>query len=275
LDPAYRGPGFSGTIFDQSTPAQTVGSGFAAQAVPASLTNLVPNALYHAHLVANNSAGTTVSSEVTFHTPAAPQPPAPVLGNTENVTPIGSVFVLQNGKFVRLTQTRQLPTNTVIDTLQGSVSLVAASGGTSTAHDAKAKKGKNPKPFTGTFGGAVFKLTQAKFGPDKGITTLTIVENAFPGAPTYASCKAKRGRAAHAALSSRILQTLRSRATGRFRSRGRYAAGTVRGTQWTTADRCDGTVIAVQVHAVQVTDFVKHKTVLVRAGHSYFARAPR
>jgi hypothetical protein len=40
-------------------------------------------------------------------------------------------------------------------------------------------------------------------------------------------------------------------------------------------DRCDGTLIAVQVHAVQVTDIVKHKTVLVRAGHSYLVRAPR
>jgi hypothetical protein len=32
-------------------------------------------------------------------------------------------------------------------------------------------------------------------------------------------------------------------------------------------------VIAVQVHAVQVTDFVKHITLLVRAGHHYLALA--
>jgi hypothetical protein len=34
----------------------------------------------------------------------------------------------------------------------------------------------------------------------------------------------------------------------------------------------DGTLIAVQLHSVLVTGFVKHVTVLVRAGHSYLAR---
>jgi hypothetical protein len=116
-------------------------------------------------------------------------------------------------------------------------------------------------------------VTQAR----NGLTTLTLVENAFKGAPSYVSCKAKGATdpAGHAALSSRILQTLRSRASGRFRTRGRYAAGTVRGTQWTTTDRCDGTLIAVQQHSVLVTDFVKHITVLVAAGHRYLARARR
>jgi hypothetical protein len=275
LDAAYRGPGFAGSIFDQTTSPQSVGNDFSPHAVPASLTNLVPNALYHARLVVTNNDGTTTSNDQTFLTPKAPAPPAPVVGQKENVAPVGTVFFLENGRFVKLTQARQLPTNTVLDTRKGSVALVAASGGSGKATDVKAKSGKKTgKTFTGTFGGAVFKLTQTKSGADAGTTTLTLIEGGLQGAPTYASCKAKRAGDAHAALSSRILQTLRSRASGRFRTRGRYAAGTVRGTQWTTADRCDGTLIAVQVHAVQVTDFVKHKTVLVRAGHSYLAKAP-
>ncbi len=122
----------------------------------------------------------------------------------------------------------------------------------------------------------MFKLSQAGGGANKGLTTLNVVEGAFPGAPTYASCKAKAARAtAHAAVSSRILQTLRSRASGRFRTRGRYASATVRGTEWTTTDRCDGTLIAVQLHAVLVQDLVKHITKLVTQGHSYLARAPK
>jgi hypothetical protein len=141
--------------------------------------------------------------------------------------------------------------------------LVAATG----------KKGQN---YTGTFSGAVFKITQAAGGGNKGLTTLTLIEGAFPGAPSLAACTAKATRAAaHSALSSRILQTLHARATGRFRTRGRYAAGTVRGTAWTTVDRCDGTLISVQLHAVLVQDLVKHITKLISQGHSYLAKAPK
>jgi hypothetical protein len=168
------------------------------------------------------------------------------------------VFVVIAGKQVPLTEARQLPSGTVLDARSGTITLTASGGA-----------GKRPQ--TGTFTGAVFKLTQI----GTGLTTLTLLEGAFPGAPTYRSCRAGRAVSAHGALSSRILQTLRSRASGRFRTRGRYGSGTVRGTQWTTTDRCDGTLIAVQFHSVLVTDFVKHVTVLVTAGHSYLARARR
>jgi hypothetical protein len=33
---------------------------------------------------------------------------------------------------------------------------------------------------------------------------------------------------------------------GQFRTKGRYAAATVRGTIWLTADRCDGTFVRVR-----------------------------
>ncbi len=275
LDPSERGPGFSGNVFDQSTPSQSLGSGFSSRPVSATVSSLMPNALYHVRLVATNTAGTTLGPDQTFSTPKASSPPPPVIGQTENFTPSGTVFVLLHGQFVKLTQTLQLPTGTVVDTLHGSLTLAAATGGVGPATDAKAKKGKKKaKPFTGTFSGAVFKVTQAKSGPNKGQTTLSLVEGGVKGAPSYASCKAKGAADAHAALSSRVLQTLRSRSSGRFRSRGRYAAGTVRGTKWTTSDRCDGTLIAVQLHSVLVTDLVRHKTILVRAGHHYLAKAP-
>jgi hypothetical protein len=151
----------------------------------------------------------------------------------------------------------------VLDTLHGSVTLLATAG----------KKGQK---YTGTFTGAVFRIEQTAGGPDKGLTTLNLLEGAFPGAPTYASCKARAaGPFGHAALSRRILQTLHSSASGRFRTRGRYAAATVRGTKWTTTDRCDGTLVAVQLHSVLVNDLVKRINVVVTAGHSYLARARR
>ena len=77
-----------------------------------------------------------------------------------------------------------------------------------------------------------------------------------------------------AALSGRVLQLLHATAKGRFQTRGRYSAATVRGTAWDTADRCDGTLTRVRRGTVVVNDFVRHKTVAVQAGHTYLARAP-
>ena len=72
LDPAYRGPGASTTLYDQSTPAQQIGSDAINHTVSASLSGLVPGALYHVRLVATNSVGTTLGPAQTFTTPAAP-----------------------------------------------------------------------------------------------------------------------------------------------------------------------------------------------------------
>jgi ferric-dicitrate binding protein FerR (iron transport regulator) len=59
---------------------------------------------------------------------------------------------------------------------------------------------------------------------------------------------------------------------GNFRTRGRNAAATVRGTRWGVQDRCDGTLVTVRRGRVSVRDLVRHRTVLVKAGHTYLAR---
>jgi hypothetical protein len=74
---------------------------------------------------------------------------------------------------------------------------------------------------------------------------------------------------------SKTLQLLHASAKGKFRTSGRYSAATVRGTKWTIADRCDGTLTRDIVHSVVVTDFVRHKTIVLHAGQSYLARAQR
>jgi hypothetical protein len=48
----------------------------------------------------------------------------------------------------------------------------------------------------------------------------------------------------------------------------------VRGTIVTIADRCDGTLTRVQRGVVVVRDFRRRRTIVVRAGQSYLARAP-
>ena len=73
---------------------------------------------------------------------------------------------------------------------------------------------------------------------------------------------------------SRVLQLLRASAHGKFRTRGRYSAATVLGTAWTVADRCDGTLTHDLTDSVSVTDFVRHKTIILHAGQSYLPSAP-
>ena len=45
----------------------------------------------------------------------------------------------------------------------------------------------------------------------------------------------------------------------------------MRGTWWLTEDHKNGTLVRVKKGVVAVRDFVKKKTVLVKAGQSYFA----
>jgi hypothetical protein len=244
--------------------------------VTASLAGLVPGGLYHVRLVATSAAGTTFGPDETFTTPAAAPPPPPVLGQSEDVKPVsGKVFIRNpSGQFTLLTGASRIPSGTVIDASHGSLTITTALPGSGGAHDAAAK-GKKPTPKTktqsGTFGGAIFKLTQAR----SGLATLSIVEGAYQGAPSYATCKAHKATdASTAATSSKTLQLLHASAHGKFRTSGRYSSATVRGTIWTIADRCDGTLTHDVTDSVAVQDFVHHKTIILHAGQSYLARKP-
>ena len=258
LDSKYTSPGTSGPVYDQSTPTQNVGSDSSNHAVTASVSGLVPNALYHVRLVATNSAGTAFGPDTTFTTPAAPAPGAPTIAKTFDIKPTqGLVLIEVNGKLVPLAQLKQIPAGAVIDALHGTLNLITSTG---TGH----------KTQTGTFGGAIFKVTQ----DHSGLTTLSIVENAFNGAPSYASCNAPSGKASSAAVSKKVLQLLHAKDNhGRFRTKGRYAAATTRGTVWTIADRCDGTLTHVRKDSVLINDFVRRINFVLRAGQSYLALA--
>ena len=272
LDARYTKPGASGPIYDHSTPDLIVGSDFSSHSVTASVSGLVPNALYHVRLVATNAAGTTNGPDMTFRTDRGPVPGAPGLGKTFNVSSTGLVLIEVHGVFIPLTELTKIPNGTIINALHGTLSLTTALPAVQHAAIAAKKKAKKPKTKTqkGKFSGGVFKVTQAR----SGLATLALVEGAkFKGAPTYASCKTKKGKAVTAALSAKTLQLLHGSAHGKFRTKGRYAAATVRGTIWTIADRCDGTLTHAIKDTVTVSDFVRHKTISLRPGHSYLALA--
>jgi 6-phosphogluconolactonase (cycloisomerase 2 family) len=278
LDLKYTTPGASGPNYTQSTPAQFVGSDFASHIVSTSVSGLVPNALYHVRLVVTNADGTIFGPDVTFTTGAGPKPGSPTPGKTFNVSVVsGLVLVEINGQLVPLTELTQIPKNTLIDALQGTIQLTTALPGASSARDAAAKGKKHKtKTQTGTFGGAIFKISQVTRGAGKGLVTLAIVENAFKGAPSYSLCtKHKAADPSATVASSRTLQLLRASAHGKFRTSGRYSAATVLGTKWSVADRCDGTLTHDITDSVVVNDFVHHKEIVLHASQSYLAKAPK
>jgi hypothetical protein len=187
--------------------------------------------------------------------------PAPVLGKLANVEPVkGKVRVAvpltaaQKGlKFVPLEEARQIPVGSFLDTRKGTVRLQSAAGAAR-------------KSYKGDFNAGLFQVVQSRKKKAKGLTNLVMKGSSFAG------CGAKKARAA---LSKKALRRLRGSAKGRFRTRGRYSAATVRGTKWTVTDRCDGTLTKVTRGKVEVRDFRRHKTILVKTGKSYLARAGR
>jgi virginiamycin B lyase len=180
---------------------------------------------------------------------APPTPPVPQLGKTVVVTPTGKVRVTLpgSGRSYVLRGTSKVPVGSTFDVRDGKVSLVSALPGNATQ--------------SGRFWGGFFKVRQSKSRSLGGMTTLEL-----------------RGRltcsqASSAATRKRRTNTLwGSDRRGKFRTRGRNATATVRGTVWRTTDRCDGTLVSVSSGAVSVRDSVRKRTVTVRKGHSYLAR---
>ncbi|MGO9898628.1 MAG: Ig-like domain-containing protein [Solirubrobacteraceae bacterium] len=283
LDPKYSGGG--PVVYDEATATLQLGSGLTAEPVSVVVSGLLPNALYHVRLVAANSAGTTFGPDETFTTAKDPAPPPPVLGKTVNAAPVsGLVFIklpgghasedsgdeldaLTKGQgFIPLTEARQLPSGTQVDARRGTLNVTTAP---STRHG---------KLQTATLAGAIFAVTQSRTGLTKGLTTFALLEGDFPGAPTYASCPhadADQPPIAQASKASpKVLQSLHASDNhGDFSTKGRYSSATVRGTEWTTSDLCDGTLTTVQRGTVKVFDDGTRKTITLHAHQSYLAKA--
>ena len=161
-------------------------------------------------------------------------------------------------RFVPLTQARQIPVGSFLDTRRGVVRLSSARNTAGAAQ-------------TGDFGRGLFQVLQSRKRSAKGLTDLR-AEGAPASAPV---ASATRGSARHSRCRAHDPPRLRSNAGGRFRTRGRHSAATVRGTKWETIDRCDGTLTKVTRGSVTVRDFRRKKSLIVKAGKSYLARARR
>lgn len=189
--------------------------------------------------------------------PTAPSAlPPPVVSQTANARPVsGQVRVREAGttRFVPLTQPEQVKFGTIFDTRKGSVQIVIANG----------KGGFD----AATFSEGMFKLLQPK--AKRPIAELQLFGGNFKGCP-----KAARGGAANsAATRGRSVRHLWGNGSGNFRTKGRFASATIRGTKWLTDDRCFGTLARVTIGSVTVRDLVKRKSLALKAPKSYFARA--
>ena len=176
----------------------------------------------------------------------------PSLGRTVELAPVsGRVFVRVPGASHSVALVRQMvvPVGSRIDTTHGTVDLTS---------EGPAGAGLQ----TGVFDGGAFIVQQ----PRSGQTNLILTGGTRP-----AVCGSGRGSRARAAnLSPRVLRLLHASAHGRFTTRGRYAAATVRGTIWTTADTCAGTTISAQKDTVDTTanTFPESVQVPLMAGES-------
>jgi Ca2+-binding RTX toxin-like protein len=148
----------------------------------------------------------------------------------------------------------RVPMASQVDARKGSVGLVSS-------------RTRRSRP-SGVFSGGLFQVLQSR---SRG----SVAELRLRGGDFGACRRGRAGRSAAAPAQRRIIRRLRARARGRYRASGRHSAATVRGTVFSVVDRCDGTLTTVRSGVVRVRDFRRRRTVTVRAGKSYLARARR
>jgi hypothetical protein len=168
--------------------------------------------------------------------------------------------------FVPLKGAANIPMGSQLDTEQGRVALTSAAdtGGTKTQ--------------TADFYQGIFQVKQAvpKTKPKKPKALITDLVLKGASASQCAPLKGARSAAANKKKGPKsVLGKLWGNGKGKFRTAGKYSSATVRGTIWLTQDECDGTLTKVTRGTVIVRDFKRKKTVTVKAGHSYLARAAR
>ncbi len=155
-----------------------------------------------------------------------------------------------------------LPVGTTVDSVRGRFALTSAAE----------KVKKRSRTQRAEFFDGVFQFGQKK--AKRPITDIILKSAGFPRV-CGASTRAVTGLAAQSRPKKKVVARLGASGSGRFRTRGRHSAATVRGTIWLTEERCDGTLTRVTRGVVSVRDLRAKKTVIVRAGSSYLARAIR
>ena len=173
----------------------------------------------------------------------------PILGKRAEIAPLsGTVSVRQPGSthFIRVRSVQPLRYGSVVHSGGGHVQVIAATPG--------------HRFQSGQFYSGGFNLTQTSSG---------YVQATLTGQPK--GCPTPR---LPAGVTATKPIKLWGHVKGHYRTRGNYGSASVQGTQWLTENRCDGTFFHVVEGTLRIRDFVRHKTIILHAGHSYLARKP-
>jgi hypothetical protein len=176
-------------------------------------------------------------------------------GTTTTTTPAGSAAPASGTATGTVTvngapfTSGQVPYNTTVDVTRGRLVLRTDTG-----------------TLTVAGAGGITAAFVLRRGTDRGrpIVELRLAKGNFGVCP--------RRRSSVPRAANTVVRQLWGSGQGRFRTRGRFAAATVRGTRWLTADRCDGTLTRVTQGVVQVNDLRATRQVTLRPGGSYLAR---
>jgi hypothetical protein len=176
-------------------------------------------------------------------------PPTPgVAVNVQGGT--GTVLVKVPGQaFATLQGGAQIPVGSTVDVTKGSVDLTSADG-------------------TANFTKGVFVIREPAAPAATRVTDLTLTGGNF----AVCNKSVRRSASRDATPNKKVVRRLWGNGKGRFRTTGRFASATVRGTSWKIEDRCDGTLVSVTTGTVSVRDLRLKRNVVVTAGHSYVAK---
>ena len=150
-------------------------------------------------------------------------------------------------EFVELDGSESIPMGSTIDAKRGRVRI--------TAETQQGRPAQRAEFYDG-----IFRITQTR-----ALVDLRLVEELAPCSRRASAAQSKKPKS----------RKLWGKGKGKFRTTGSYSAATVRGTTWLVQDTCAGTLTRVTEGVVAVRDKRAKKTVLVRKGKRYLARARR
>jgi len=187
----------------------------------------------------------------------------------------GTIYVRARGarERFRLRARAVLPVGSTVDARIGIVKLTALLRLSSRRHGTVARTSAVVGvPTTIALSGGLFSVVQPSGGG--GPVVIELLGGRFRGCPTPGRARIAAARKARTRTPV-VRQLWSSDSGGNFSTHGRDSVGTVQGTLWLTADRCDGTLTKVVRGLVQVRALHVRRRVLLHAGQSYLAPAAR
>jgi hypothetical protein len=146
----------------------------------------------------------------------------------------------------------EIPVGSLLNTRNGEAEISTATAGERSAASVFVSKGR------------------ATFTQTRGQHPVTGLELARLGCGSDSDATNRLRTRTPAAGVARVGRDARHR---RWHVKGKYVGGSSTQTDWVTIDTCTKSIVRVRQGVVEVRDLVKRRTVLVRAGQSYTARA--